>query len=131
VPSFARYVPQLYWLSLYESEIRAWWLDKNLIVELLYNYKKLQENTSISSKEKFDATSELLKSFISTLGTIATIIGGLFVFWDIKLTQSRLITDRFSKAVEQLGNNTNLDVRIGGIYSLEKISEIPLMTTGL
>ncbi|MEO3859861.1 pentapeptide repeat-containing protein [Acrocarpospora sp. B8E8] len=30
------------------------------------------------------------------------------------------ITDRFSKAVEQLGNKS-LDVRIGGVYALEKI----------
>ncbi|SDY61850.1 Pentapeptide repeat-containing protein [Saccharopolyspora shandongensis] len=36
--------------------------------------------------------------------------------------QQQQITERFSKAVEQLGTPDNLEVRIGGIYSLERIA---------
>ncbi|WP_186382303.1 pentapeptide repeat-containing protein [Amycolatopsis rhizosphaerae] len=32
------------------------------------------------------------------------------------------LTDRFSKAIEQLGTRDNLDVRLGGIYALERIA---------
>lgn len=38
------------------------------------------------------------------------------------LARQTAVTDRFSKAVEQLGNKESLDVRIGGIYSLERLA---------
>ncbi|CCI03724.1 Genome sequencing data, contig C314 (fragment) [Microcystis aeruginosa PCC 9443] len=40
----------------------------------------------------------------------------------MQLTQQRLITERFSKAVEQIGNPKE-EVVIGGIYSLERIAK--------
>ncbi|MCA1994464.1 MAG: hypothetical protein LDL41_20820, partial [Coleofasciculus sp. S288] len=39
-----------------------------------------------------------------------------------ELTEDRLITERFSRAVEQLVND-NIAVRLGGIYSLERIAK--------
>ncbi|MEM8722404.1 MAG: pentapeptide repeat-containing protein [Cyanobacteria bacterium P01_G01_bin.39] len=60
---------------------------------------------------------------------IAAVIAavGLFVNYqdaveDRRLTQERLVTDRFAKAVEQLGNSKE-EVIIGGIYSLERIAK--------
>ncbi|MGP4020432.1 pentapeptide repeat-containing protein [Saccharopolyspora sp. 5N708] len=37
-------------------------------------------------------------------------------------TQQQQITERFGRAVEQLGTPDNLEVRIGGIYALERIA---------
>ena len=68
-------------------------------------------------------------------GRLLTLAAGLFaagalVFTALNFTLSRRtfelteqgqVTDRFTKAVEQLGHET-LDVRIGGIYALERIS---------
>jgi hypothetical protein len=66
---------------------------------------------------------------INLLQSIATMAGGLAIFWNIVLTRRQLaateqqhITDRFSKAVEQLGHQEKA-VQIGGIYALERISE--------
>jgi uncharacterized protein YjbI with pentapeptide repeats len=39
----------------------------------------------------------------------------------LELTESGQVTDRYTKAIEQLGSN-KLDVRIGGIYGLERIA---------
>ena len=38
-----------------------------------------------------------------------------------ELDQARLVTERFTRAVDQLGNE-NLDVRLGGIYALERLA---------
>jgi hypothetical protein len=38
-----------------------------------------------------------------------------------RLTQQGQITDRYTKAIEQLGSD-KLDVRLGGIYALERIA---------
>ena len=39
----------------------------------------------------------------------------------VKLTEQGQVTDRYTKAIEQLGSD-KLDMRIGGIYALERIS---------
>jgi hypothetical protein len=38
-----------------------------------------------------------------------------------ELTEQGQVTDRYTKAIEQLGSNT-IDVTIGGIYALERIA---------
>ncbi|MDB5158536.1 MAG: Pentapeptide repeat family protein [Mucilaginibacter sp.] len=67
--------------------------------------------------------------------TIAQIIGGLFVFvglyftWSqlsetresISISQQVFLTDRYSKAIDQLGSS-NPQIRLGGIFSLEKLA---------
>jgi len=40
----------------------------------------------------------------------------------VGLSKQGQLTDRFSKAVEQLGNKDSLEVRLGGIYALERIA---------
>ena len=79
---------------------------------------------------------DVVKTIISAASLIAAIIAaiGLFVNYqdaieDRRLTQERLntdqerlVTNRFSKAVEQIGNSKE-EVVIGGIYSLERIAK--------
>src|SRR4051794_32743669 len=38
------------------------------------------------------------------------------------LDQARQITERFTRAIDQLGESEKLDVRLGGIYALERIA---------
>ena len=62
--------------------------------------------------------------------TLIQALGGLFFFItasltlrNIRLADDKQVAERFAKAVEMLGDTEKLDVRVGGIYSLEKISE--------
>lgn len=62
-------------------------------------------------------------------GTLLQAIGGLFFFvtayftWrNLQLTENKQVTERFSKAIEQLGSE-KLEVRMGGIFSLERITK--------
>jgi hypothetical protein len=71
---------------------------------------------------------ERAKVGIELIRLMATIIGGVAIFWNIILSRRQLatsqeqnITDRFSKAVEQLGHE-KASVRIGGIYALARIA---------
>jgi hypothetical protein len=61
-------------------------------------------------------------------GRLLTLVAGLFaagalVFTALNFNLSRegQVTDRYTKAIEQLGSE-KLDVRIGGIYALERIA---------
>lgn len=65
--------------------------------------------------------------------TLSQIIGGFIVIVSLiltganlaitsRLTQEGQITDRFTKAITQLGDKDKLEVRLGGIYALERIA---------
>jgi hypothetical protein len=68
-------------------------------------------------------------------GTLAQIIGGMVILvglyftgrsaaaaWrNVQVTQEGQITERFTRAIEQLGND-KLAIRLGGIYALERIA---------
>jgi uncharacterized protein YjbI with pentapeptide repeats len=46
-----------------------------------------------------------------------------FLTWrQIQVNREGQITDRFTRAIDQLGNGEKLDVRLGGIYALERIA---------
>jgi hypothetical protein len=60
--------------------------------------------------------------------TIAQILGGIAIGFSLYYTWQRnniaqdgQITDRFTKAVDQLGNR-KIEIRLGGIYALERIA---------
>jgi uncharacterized protein YjbI with pentapeptide repeats len=81
------------------------------------------------SKDLVDAQDELRKTFIQIIVGIA-IFYGLYLTarrtkaieeTALKITTEGQITERFTKAVEQLGND-RLEIRLGGIYALERIA---------
>lgn len=73
---------------------------------------------------------------LNTLKIFVQIIGGAFIFYGLYLNQRRLkvnenqlrvneegnVTERFKNAIEQLGNKESSTVRLGAIYSLNRIA---------
>lgn len=97
-----------------------------------------------------DERKEVLSLLLQTLGGVAFVLGGWFTWQqlvnsreELHTTQQGQITERFTRAVEQLGKsddeaapakagasapapppaNKNLAIRLGGIYALERISK--------
>jgi hypothetical protein len=71
-----------------------------------------------------DARATLLQS----LGGLALLLGAFYTYQQVQtgrrqlhVAQQRQVTERFTRAIDQLGNE-NLDVRLGGIYALEHIA---------
>ncbi|MBE7385200.1 MAG: pentapeptide repeat-containing protein [Leptolyngbya sp. SIO1E4] len=65
---------------------------------------------------------------INLVQTVATITGGIAIFWNIILSRKQLaasldqnITNRFEQAVGYLGSE-NVTVRVGAIYAFERIA---------
>ncbi len=65
---------------------------------------------------------ELIRLTIASLSTTATIFGGSILFLNFSQGENRLITERFTRSIEQLGNPSET-IRIGGIYALERIAK--------
>ncbi len=99
---------------------------------LIFPFWLFQQIPGLFAREDKDSRTfaiDVVKTIISALGLIATLSAGIGLFVnylnsqaEMRLTQERLITERFSKAVEQIGNNKE-EVVIGGIYSLERIAK--------
>ncbi len=119
-------------------------IQKERVGSLKVQVKELQKKISSASvdlspltqKDQFSLEKDLValqKDLISLENTteafIVQALGGAFFFvtaffsWrNLVVTQEKQITERFSKGIEQLGN-TNLSIRLGGIYSLERIAK--------
>jgi Pentapeptide repeats (8 copies) len=76
-------------------------------------------------------TKEWLSQVNEARKTLAQILGGAFLLFGLYLSLESFIlsregqiTDRFSKAIEQLGTpgDDKLEVRLGGIFALERIA---------
>jgi hypothetical protein len=63
----------------------------------------------------------LVQGFGGLLVLITASLGGYFTLQQVRVSRDGQLTDRFTKATDQLGNESD-DVRIGGIYTLERIA---------
>ncbi|GCA84665.1 secreted effector protein PipB2 [Microcystis aeruginosa NIES-2522] len=112
-------------LSL-QSLVRVAW---KLLIFPFWLFQQIPGLFASEDKDSRTFAIEVVKTIISALGLIATLLAGFGLIAnyfnsqaEIQLTQQRLITERFSKAVEQIGNPKE-EVVIGGIYSLERIAK--------
>jgi Pentapeptide repeats (8 copies) len=60
-------------------------------------------------------------TLVQAVGGAVLLIGLYFTLKNLQLTQDRQITERYTRAVEQLGSD-KLEVRLGAIYALERIA---------
>jgi Pentapeptide repeats (8 copies) len=58
---------------------------------------------------------------VQVLGGLVLALGAFFTARTIQVNKEAQITDRFSRAIDQLGRD-ELDVQLGGIYALERIA---------
>lgn len=70
---------------------------------------------------------EMRKTFIQVVGGAFAILALYFTYRRVKVSEQGHITDRYTKAIEQLGavtaeNKPNVEVRLGAIYALERIA---------
>ncbi len=64
----------------------------------------------------------LIQALVGVLATIATSTAAWIAYQNYLATQEKNTADRFSKAIEQLGNENSIHVRLGGIFALEQIA---------
>lgn len=62
------------------------------------------------------------KTLAFFLGTVALLAGFYFTLDKLRTTLKVQLADRFTQAIDQLGKD-NLELRLGGIYALERIAQ--------
>jgi Pentapeptide repeats (8 copies) len=66
-------------------------------------------------------TIEFVKTVAQILGGALFILTVVIAYMNYRISQEKNATDLFTKAIEQLGSD-KLEVRVGGIYALERIA---------
>src|SRR6266498_3922187 len=81
-----------------------------------------------AQSQALQARNDLRTTLLQGIGGLFLISGVVATWRQVQLTRHQLdllregqITERFTRAIEQLGSD-NLDVRLGGIYALERIA---------
>lgn len=102
-------------------------LDRSRLKHIYCLRKKILTLLKNSNDRNFAL--DVIKTLISSLSLLATVIAGISLYLtytnaksEQSLNNERLITERFSKSIEQLGSE-KLELRLGGIYALESISK--------
>ena len=72
-------------------------------------------------KERVVAQNEVFKTLLQLAGGSLLIAGFYFTWKTIQVSQEGQITDRFSKAIDHIGQS-NMSIRLGGIYALARIA---------
>jgi uncharacterized protein YjbI with pentapeptide repeats len=88
---------------------------------LLWKLPQWQVTAVPEVKDRLDLESKSRQTLAQMVGGAALLVGLYFTAQTLRTTQQGQITDRFTKAIDQLGKDT-LAVRLGGIYALERIA---------
>jgi uncharacterized protein YjbI with pentapeptide repeats len=73
------------------------------------------------SLEGLKAQNQVRTTLLQGLGGAVLLVGAYFTYRQLHTTREGQITDRYTRAIDQLGH-AQLDVRLGGIYALERIA---------
>jgi uncharacterized protein YjbI with pentapeptide repeats len=74
-----------------------------------------------TAAEELKAQNDVRATLLQALAGALLATGAYLTWRQLRVTREGQITDRYTKAVDQLGHD-ELDIRLGGIYALERIA---------
>jgi hypothetical protein len=75
----------------------------------------------LSGKDEAEEIGRVRTALLATLAGFIAVVTLVFTGLSYRLNRSGHITERFTRAVDQLGSK-EMDIRLGGIYALERIA---------
>lgn len=93
-----------------------------------YPVNQVSQYGITNATEKANLINQYRTTSIQFIATLAQILGGIavgigiyFAWGNLTTAREGQITERFTRAIDQLGND-KLEIRLGGIYALERIA---------
>jgi hypothetical protein len=82
----------------------------------------IPSSSSPAQTEALKAQNEVRATLLQGIAGIVLLVGAYFTWRQIQVSKEAQLTERFTRTVEQLGNS-KCDIRIGGIYGLERVAK--------
>src|SRR5215213_8211846 len=117
---------------------RLWWAILALVVVAFLWFVPQLQGKHFSPKVPAEDRPALVNEYRSTWAQIiggSGLLLGLYFTWrrieisqqELEATRDQQVTERFTRAIDQLGatndkGNKKLEIRLGGIYALERIA---------
>jgi hypothetical protein len=101
-------LPPMIYPPLSEADLHAV-SDADTRIQLQQAQSQLQNNVRLA--------------ILQMAAGLLVVVGAAATWRQVQVNREGQITERFTRAVEQIGSD-NVDVRIGGIYALERMPEI-------
>jgi uncharacterized protein YjbI with pentapeptide repeats len=99
-----------------------------VIPRLLYPPLPASRLAGVAADKRIELETDRLKLQNDTRATLlqalaggVLLLGAYFTYRQLRVTREGQLTDRYTRAVDQLGSQ-HLDIRLGGIYALERIA---------
>jgi hypothetical protein len=127
---------QRLWHSTRQGLTRARWqlagLTALLLVlvvpQWLVRWELGAQARALTAADKAKVINDVRTTLLQGIGGTALLLGAYFTYRQLQTARDQLqiaqegqITERFSRAIEQLGSD-KVDVQLGGIYTLERIA---------
>jgi hypothetical protein len=101
-----------------------------LVPQLLYpalTAADLRDVAGVANRIQLQQAQDQLQNnvrsaLLQVTGGLVVVLGGLATWRQVHVNREGQITERLTRAVDQIGSD-NVDVRIGGIYALERIGQ--------
>ncbi|MDX2215251.1 MAG: pentapeptide repeat-containing protein [Oculatellaceae cyanobacterium bins.114] len=95
-----------------------------LILLVAWQVPKWQtSNVGPSNKDQADVENAYRQTILQAIGGLFFLATAYLSWKNLQISEDKQITERFSKAVEMLGNEDLIEVRLGGIYILSRIAK--------
>jgi hypothetical protein len=108
-----------------------WAILALLIVAFLWFVPQLQGeyfSHKVPAEERPALVNEYRRTWAQIIGGFGLLLGLYFTWRRVEISQDQQVTERFTRAIDQLGatddttSKPRLEVRLGGIYALERIA---------
>jgi hypothetical protein len=76
---------------------------------------------TLTVADKAKAINDVRATLLQGVGGAVILLGAYFTYRQLQTSREGQVTERFTRAIDQLGHAV-LDVRLGGIYALERIA---------
>ena len=106
-------------LALSVAGVAGFFLAAYVVLKLTPDW--FAETKNLDAQGRADARQGVRTASLALLAGTIGVIGAVYTARTFALNRAGQITDRFTKAIEQLGHEA-IDVRLGGIYALERIA---------
>jgi hypothetical protein len=99
-----------------------------VIPEWLVRWELGAQVRTLSTADKAKAINDIRATLLQGIGGAVILLGAFFTYRQlqtsreqVQIAQQGQVTERFTRVIDQLGH-AELDVRLGGIYALERIA---------
>ncbi len=82
----------------------------------------LASTSGLGPSDRVAEVGRVRTALLAVLAGSIAVVGAYYTARTFALNQQGQITERFTRAVDQLGNDDHIDVRLGGIYALERLA---------